>query len=153
MSKTKSLTVTHECCNIVSSKLYVLGSKYDPLAGGGDGGVDLAALIARGLTPLPAEETLGLYIMLGPSVMPVESVPAANIVGILGLCEFVLKTATLSSTWATYPMNAITFQSRPMLKVAVEPISHMELRSLERGLQQLHQFDPVVEISIDKDTG
>ena len=107
----------------------------------------------NGLTPLPAGSALGLYIMLGPSVTPVGQVPAGNIVGIFGLTELVLKTATLSSTWATYPMNSITFQSKPMLKVAVEPISHVDLRSLEHGLQLLHQFDPVVEIGIDKDTG
>lgn len=148
------------------SPLYVLGSKYDPLAdisstNGVVGGVttgaqqaDVNSLLANnGLTALPSDFTLGLYIMLGPSVVPVEQVPAGNIVGILGLSDYVLKTATLSSTWASYPMNSITFQSKPMLKVAVEPTSHMDLRSLERGLQQLHQFDPVVEIGIDKDTG
>lgn len=142
------------------SPLFVLGSKYDPLADvattavpGGNPQVDVASLVSGGLTPLPADFTLGLYIMLGPSVVPVEQVPAGNIVGILGLSDYVLKTATLSSTWANYPMNSITFQSKPMLKVAVEPTSHVDLRSLEKGLQQLHQFDPVVEIGIDKDTG
>jgi ribosome assembly protein 1 len=148
------------------SPLYVLGSKYDPLAESlpaaavpaAAHGADLSTSTVpvagfNGLTPLPTGTSLGLYIMLGPSVTPVEQVPAGNIVGILGLSELVLKTATLSSTWATYPMNSITFQSKPMLKVAVEPISHVDLRSLEHGLQLLHQFDPVVEIGIDKDTG
>jgi ribosome assembly protein 1 len=146
-----------------NSPLYVLGSKYDPRNDphstvGKDGSADESAEEATqrditGLTRLPADMTMGLYIMLGPSVVPVEQVPAGNIVGIVGLSEMILKTATLSSTWATYPMNAITFQSKPMLKVAVEPISHVDLRALEFGLQQLHQFDPVVEIGVDNDTG
>jgi ribosome assembly protein 1 len=148
-----------------TSPLYVLGSKYDPrndprstAACTKDVSADettgeKAQVDITGLTPLPADMTMGLYIMLGPSVVPVEQVPAGNIVGIVGLSEMILKTATLSSTWATYPMNAITFQSKPMLKVAVEPISHVDLRALEFGLQQLHQFDPVVEIGVDGDTG
>eukprot|EP01032_Pedospumella_encystans_P018634 gene18634-21205_t len=148
------------------SALYVLGSKYDPLTeplppvpvtshqnSSTTEGSAAAMASFNGLTPLPADTSLGLYIMLGPSVTPVEEVPAGNIVGILGLSELVLKTATLSSTWATYPMNSITFQSKPMLKVAVEPTSHVDLRSLEHGLQLLHQFDPVVEVGVDRDTG
>jgi translation elongation factor EF-G len=142
-----------------------LGSKYDPRSdprgaatstkdsGADETSGEKAQVDISGLTPLPADMTMGLYIMLGPSVVPVEQVPAGNIVGIVGLSELILKTATLSSTWATYPMNAITFQSKPMLKVAVEPISHVDLRALEFGLQQLHQFDPVVEIGVDGDTG
>jgi ribosome assembly protein 1 len=145
------------------SRLYVLGNKYDPHSGarvmvdpaqvtageeGTEGSGDLV-----GLTPLPEDVTMGLYIMLGPSVVPIEQVPAGNIVGILGLSEYILKTATLCSTWASYPMKSISFQSKPMLKVAVEPTSHVDLRALERGLQQLHQFDPVVEVGVDRDTG
>jgi ribosome assembly protein 1 len=149
-------------CGILqrNSTLYVLGSKYDPHSGarvGTDVNADISGAEQSqqlvGLTPLPQGVTMGLYIMLGPSVVPVEQVPAGNIVGILGLSEFILKTATLSSTWAAHPMTSITFQSKPMLKVAVEPTSHMDLRRLEGGLQQLHQFDPVVEVGIDKDTG
>ena len=141
-----------------NTPLYVLGSKYNPLsepitATGSDVHSEGHTEQIVGLTPLPADLSVGLYIMLGPSVVPVDHVPAGNIVGILGLSDSILKTATLSSTWATFPMTSITFQSRPMLKVAVEPTTHQDLRSLEHGLQQLHQFDPVVEIGIDKDTG
>lgn len=147
------------------SQLYVLGSKYDPFSGervtsdvsnGTEGSRGSGAEVRSelvGLTPVPQDLTMGLYIMLGPSAVPVEHVPAGNIVGILGLSEFILKTATLSSAWAAHPMTSITFQSKPMLKVAVEPTSHMDLRRLESGLQQLHQFDPVVEVGVDKDTG
>ena len=91
--------------------------------------------------------------MLGPSVQPVEEVQAGNIVGIIGLSNYILKTATLSSSLYTYPMNSITFQAKPMLKVAVESHSHVDLKKLEYGMQQLHQFDPVVEVGVDHDTG
>jgi ribosome assembly protein 1 len=72
-------------------------------------------------------------------VYPVEEVSAGNIVGIVGLEGLVLKTATLASTWACDPLRAITFQAKPMVCVAVEPLSHRDLPKLEAGLQRLYQ--------------
>ena len=70
---------------------------------------------------------------------PVGEVAAGNIVGIVGLEGLVLKTATLASTWACEPMRAITFQAKPMVCVAVEPLLHQNLPRLEAGLQSLYQ--------------
>jgi ribosome assembly protein 1 len=82
-------------------------------------------------------------------VFPVDEVAAGNIVGIVGLEGIVLKTATLASTWACEPMKAITFQAKPMVRVAVEPLNHKDLAQLEAGLQSLYQYDPVVEVGVD----
>lgn len=54
---------------------------------------------------------------------------------------------------ACYPLRAMTFQSQPMVKVAIEPHSHKDLGKLEKGMQSLFQVDPVVEIGIDSCTG
>ena len=98
---------------------------------------------------ITVQDHIGCYVLLGPSVFPAENVGAGNIVGIVGLEDYVLKTATIASSWACYPLKAITFQSKPMLKVAIEPSSHQDLKRLELGLQNLYQFDPVVEIGVD----
>lgn len=90
-----------------------------------------------------------MYLCLGPSVFPVEEAKAGNVVGIVGLDELVLKTATLSSTWATYPLKSITFQAKPMVRVALEPLHHQDLVKVESGLQSLYQYDPVVEVGVD----
>lgn len=143
------------------SELYVLGNKYDPhivIASHADQMDSLTVnsdhaqseqdgMLRKVLSP--HADRLGCYVLLGPSVYPAEEVGAGNIVGIVGLEDYVLKTATLSNSWACYPLKAITFQSKPMLKVAVEPSVHQDLKRLELGLQQLYQFDPVVEISVD----
>lgn len=96
--------------------------------------------------------SFGLYLCFGPSVFPLEEASAGNIVGIVGLQEWVLKTGTLSSTWACSPMAAMTFQAKPLVRVAVEPLSHRDLPKVEAGLQSLYQYDPVVEVGVD-DTG
>lgn len=113
---------------------------------------DIPSSLHGSITVVPPNST-GLYIMLGPSIFPADSVPAGNIVGIIGLEDYVLKTATLSTSWACPPLRAITFQSKPMVKVAIEPISHRDLKKLELGLQNLYHFDPVVEIAVDEATG
>lgn len=92
---------------------------------------------------------IGCYMLLGPSAYPAETVPAGNIVGIIGLDDYILKTATITSNWCTYPLKSMTFQSKPMLKVAVEPISHKDLRAVEKGLSLLFQYDPAVEIGME----
>ena len=47
----------------------------------------------------------------------------------------------------------MTFQSQPIVKVAIEPLTHRDLVKLEKGLQALYQVDPAVEIGVDASTG
>lgn len=102
------------------------------------------------VTRIP-ENSIGLYLCLGPSVFPVEEgVPAGNIVGIIGVEDYVQKTTTLASSWACPPMKAITFQAKPMVRVAVEPKCHEDLPLLVAGLKSLYQYDPVVEIGLEE---
>lgn len=98
-------------------------------------------------------EDLGFYVCLGPSVFCVDEMPAGNIVGIVGLQDKVMKSATLSSNALCPPLLAMSFQLQPMVRVAVEPLRHQDLTKFESGLQCLYQYDPVVEISCDPLTG
>jgi ribosome assembly protein 1 len=129
------------------STLHVIGHKYDPFAA--KASPDSLHTTSKVVQVLGGGDKIGCYVLLGPSVTPAESVPAGNLVGIVGLQDYILKTATVSSLPNCFPLKAITFQTKPMLKVAVEPLSHRELRNLEHGLQCLYQFDPVVEIQLE----
>lgn len=142
------------------SELFVIGHKHDPLAFSASlTDTEMTSISLTGAVPDRCEgsvtrvsmegDKIGCYLLLGPSVFPAESVPAGNIVGIIGLEDYILKSATLSDTWACSPLKAITFQAKPMLKVAVEPVYAKDLKSLEVGLQSLYQFDPVVEVGVD----
>ena len=108
--------------------------------------------LPEGIQKIP-ENSIGLYLMLGPSILSIDEVYAGNIVGIIGLNQYILKTATLSSIYHIYPIKAMTFQTKPMLKVAIETKSHLNLKKIEYGIQQLYQYDPVVEIGCDESTG
>jgi len=141
-----------------SQPLYVLSSRYAPYDTPAINNVtDVnsvtdevpACLANKGVTRINSQN-LGLYLCLGPSYASIKSAYAGNIIGILGLEEHVLKTATLTSTWACQPMRAMTFQAQPMLRVALEPSTYSDLMKLEKGLKMLHQYDAVVEIGIDE---
>eukprot|EP01041_Mallomonas_annulata_P002880 gene2880-5646_t len=136
------------------SRIFVLSHRHDPLGCTDDenpdpDGLPPASITTAKLVPL---NSIGMYLCFGPSVFPVEEAPAGNIVGIVGLNDMVLKTGTVSSTWCTHPMAAITFQAKPLVRVAVEPLHYQDLPRLEAGLQSLYQYDPVVEVGVD-DTG
>jgi ribosome assembly protein 1 len=92
-------------------------------------------------------------LFFGPSVHPVDEVPAGNIVGIVGIADLVLKTGTLSSSWLSPALKSMTFQAKPIVRVAVEPKNYYDLAALEKGLNLLYQYDPAVEIGVDAATG
>eukprot|EP01035_Chromulina_nebulosa_P018975 gene18975-24786_t len=134
-----------------NSCLYVLGNRHDPLLDKIDITSDESSIpeSLQSTVKILPPGSFGLYICLGPSVYPIDKAYAGNIIGIIGLDEFVFKTGTVSSTWMTEPMKSITFQAKPMVRVAVEPISHNDLNKLEIGMHELYQYDPVVEIGVD----
>jgi ribosome assembly protein 1 len=122
------------------STLHVIGRKADgggiidnnSISGGAGGGNSSA-----GASSVSAA-SLGFYLCLGPSVSSIREVPAGNIAGIIGLEDVVLKTATMASLPSFPPLRPISFQAKPMLRVALEPEDHRDLPLLDKGLQLLY---------------
>ena len=65
--------------------------------------------------------------------------PAGNIVGIGGLEDYILKSATLSTSWSCPPFVETTASSVPILRVAIEPAKSTDLSKLVHGLHLLNQ--------------
>jgi ribosome assembly protein 1 len=89
-------TLTRDC------ELFVIGHRHDPFiyknCSLSSTDEEVTGFESIQIAKVPAS-SIGLYIMLGPSISPTDSAPAGNIVGIVGLEEIVLKTATLCNTW------------------------------------------------------
>jgi small GTP-binding protein len=117
--------------------VFVLGPKYDPRSPEADG----CAHISR------ATRTLPLFLMMGRDLCPIPFAYAGNIVGIGRLGGHVLKTATLSTSPATPSLTPMTFQTTPLVRVAIEPANPTDLPAVERGLALLNQADPCVEVT------
>ncbi|XP_073133992.1 uncharacterized protein [Henckelia pumila] len=93
-------------------------------------------------------ELQSLYLMMGQGLKPVASAKAGNIVAIRGLGQYILKSATLSSTINSWPFSSMVFQVSPTLKVAIEPSDPAEMGALMKGLRLLNRADPFVEVSV-----
>lgn len=95
-----------------------------------------------------------LALFSGRSLEPVQSVPAGNIVGIYGLEEYILDTATLSSSLDCPIFSPLSSHSFPIIKVALSPVSlgTEQFKTLQKGLDLLSKADPNIEVFIE-DTG
>ena len=120
-------------------KLYVLHPRYDPRT---------ASLNKEegGLPDHVEELVLGeLYLLMGKELLPVDAVPAGNVLGVAGL-ECVIKSATVSSSLACPAFRAMSFAAAPIVKVAIEPVHASDMPALVRGMKLLNLSDPLVEI-------
>ena len=91
--------------------------------------------------------TIGdLYILMGRELEAIDCAPAGSIVGIGGLEEHILKSATLSSTLDCPTFTELSQMVTPIVRVAVEPARPTEMPELIRGLKLLNQADPCVQV-------
>lgn len=126
--------------------IYVLDPKFQGYYGADVDAVDHAI---KHVTRVPSG-VLRPYMMMGRELHALDAVPAGNIVGIVGLHEHVLKTATLSSTLACPSLTKMPYQAKPIVRVAVEPEDPRNFAALEAGLQRLYRSDPTVEVQVQE---
>lgn len=123
--------------------LYVLQPHYDPR--------DAILGDSKDLPTHVSMFTVGdIYVLMGRGLVPVEEVPAGNVVGLAGLEDSVVKSATISSTLACPAFGAMNVIAAPIVRVAVEPLHAADLRTLVGGLKLLNQADPSVEVSVQE---
>lgn len=87
---------------------------------------------------------------MGKELDELDEVPAGNIVGIRGLQQHVLKTATLSSTPFCPSFCDLTMMATPIFRVAVEPKNPADMKRLIKGLKLLNQADACVQILVQE---
>lgn len=134
-------------------RVYVLGPKHDPAKF-----LEKAMTVdpARRLKDLGPEEHVTvatverLYLLMGRELEQLERVPAGNILGIGGLEEHVVRTATLSTCTACAPFADMRGPVTPILRVALEPRRLADMATLVRGLKLLHQADPCVQVLLQE---
>ncbi|KAK6456788.1 translation elongation factor 2/ribosome biogenesis protein RIA1 [Scheffersomyces xylosifermentans] len=104
-------------------------------------------------------EIKDLFLIMGRELVRMHTVPAGNIVGVVGLDQSVLKNATLTSQitedkpYINLASTSTLIHNKPIMKIAVEPTNPVKLAKLERGLDLLAKADPVLEWFFDDDTG
>lgn len=84
-------------------------------------------------------------LMMGRSVEPIEDCPAGNIIGLVGIDQFLLKSGTLTSSPTAHNMKMMRFSVSPVVQVAVEVKTTSDLPKLVEGLKRLSKSDPCVQ--------
>ena len=84
-------------------------------------------------------------LMMGHSVESIEDCPAGNIVGLVGVDQFLLKTGTLTSSDTAHNIKVMKFSVSPVVRVAVGVKNAADLPKLVEGLKRLSKSDPCVQ--------
>lgn len=87
--------------------------------------------------------------MMGRYVEPIEDVPCGNIVGLVGVDQFLVKTGTITTYEQAHNMRVMKFSVSPVVRVAVEAKNPADLPKLVEGLKRLAKSDPMVQVSLD----
>ncbi|TFK56763.1 eukaryotic translation elongation factor 2 [Heliocybe sulcata] len=89
-------------------------------------------------------------LMMGRYIEPIEDCPAGNIVGLVGVDQFLLKSGTLTTSETAHNMKVMKFSVSPVVQVAVEVKNASDLPKLVEGLKRLSKSDPCVQTSINE---
>jgi elongation factor 2 len=89
-------------------------------------------------------------LMMGRYIEPLDSCPAGNIVGLVGVDQFLVKTGSISTYAAAHNIKVMKFSVSPVVRVAVECKNPQDLPKLVEGLKRLSKSDPMVQISMEE---
>ncbi|KAL9125908.1 MAG: hypothetical protein Q9217_004955 [Psora testacea] len=83
-------------------------------------------------------------LMMGRNIEPIEDVPAGNILGLVGVDQFLLKSGTLTTSDTAHNLKVMKFSVSPVVQRSVEVKNANDLPKLVEGLKRLSKSDPCV---------
>ncbi|CAG8516708.1 71_t:CDS:2 [Acaulospora colombiana] len=86
-------------------------------------------------------------LMMGRYVEPIEDCPAGNIVGLVGVDQYLLKSGTITTSETAHNLKVMKFSVSPVVRVAVDVKNANDLPKLVEGLKRLSKSDPCVQCS------
>ena len=89
-------------------------------------------------------------LMMGRFTEPIEDVPAGNILGLVGVDQFLLKSGTLTTSDTAHNLKVMKFSVSPVVQRSVEVKNAQDLPKLVEGLKRLSKSDPCVLTSISE---
>lgn len=83
-------------------------------------------------------------LLMAGKVEQIADCPCGNIVGLVGVDQFLLKSGTLTTCETAHPFVTMKFSVSPVVRRAVEPKNAGDLAKLVEGLKRLAKSDPMV---------
>jgi elongation factor 2 len=84
-------------------------------------------------------------LMMGRYVEQLPDCPCGNMVGLVGIDQYLLKSGTITTDEEALPFVTMKFSVSAVVQVAVEPTSAQDLPKLVEGLKRLSKSDPLVK--------
>ncbi|KAJ7264851.1 eukaryotic translation elongation factor 2 [Mycena haematopus] len=86
-------------------------------------------------------------LMMGRIIEALDDCPAGNIVGLVGVDRFLLKSGTLTTSETAHNMRVMKFSVAAVVQVAVQVKNPADLPKLVEGLKRLSMADSLVQVS------
>ncbi|KAI1812752.1 P-loop containing nucleoside triphosphate hydrolase protein [Poronia punctata] len=86
-------------------------------------------------------------LMMGGKVEPIDDMPAGNIVGLVGIDQFLLKSGTLTTSETAHNLKVMKFSVSPVVTRSVQVKNAQDLPKLVEGLKRLSKSDPCVIVT------
>jgi len=86
-------------------------------------------------------------LMMGRFVEPIEDCPAGNIIGLVGVDQFLVKSGTITTSETAHNLKVMKFSVSPVVQMAVDVKNANDLPKLVEGLKRLSKSDPCVQCS------
>jgi len=86
-------------------------------------------------------------LMMGRYVEQLADCPAGNIIGLVGVDQYLLKAGTITTHDLAFPFVTMKFSVSPVVRVAVDVANAGDLPKLMEGLKRLAKSDPLVQCS------
>merc|ERR1719253_2551087 len=83
-------------------------------------------------------------LMMGRIVEQVQSIPCGNTCGLVGVDQFILKSATITDCETAHNIKDLKYSVSPVVRVAVRPKDGRDLPKLVEGLKKMSKSDPLV---------
>merc|ERR1712130_637055 len=85
-------------------------------------------------------------LMMGRCIEAIDDVPSGNLVGLVGVDQYLVKTGCISTYEGAHNMKQMKFSVSPVVRVAVQCKNPADLPKLVEGLKRLAKSDPMVQI-------
>ncbi|CAO3576313.1 unnamed protein product [Absidia cylindrospora] len=103
-------------------------------------------------TDLSIKSIQRTVLMMGRYIEAIDDCPAGNIVGLVGVDQFLVKSGTISTSEVAHNMKVMKFSVSPVVEVAVDVKNANDLPKLVEGLKRLAKSDPCV-LTYTSDSG
>ncbi len=94
-----------------------------------------------------------VLVNMAKSKIPIDEVPAGNIVAIQGLGDIKVGDSVFAPELEMVPFEHLQFPSEPVVTYTVEPVVLKDLQEVQNKIMEYVKTDPMLRFEIREDTG